>query len=133
MPVDGGWGTSDVPGEPITGHAAGRPAGGSTEAGGPEVRIDAPAGRFNLYVAGQLAGYLRYSLSDGSLRLLETTVSRQHRIENLAPVLITGALETARRKQLSVLPVSAAVRDFILLNPRYLDLVPADRRDEFGL
>ena len=42
---------------------------------------------FEIYVDRQLAGYLRYRIEHGTIWLIETTVSRQYRIDNLVPHL----------------------------------------------
>lgn len=84
-----------------------------------QVRDNAVAECFEIYVDQHLAGYLRYRIRDGEIWLIETTVSREHCIDNLVPHLAGSALETARQCRLDVRPISPAVRSFIAIHPEY--------------
>ncbi|MCW2135007.1 GNAT family N-acetyltransferase [Arthrobacter sp. VKM Ac-2550] len=90
----------------------------------PVVRQNQAAEQFEIYLGGHLAGFLRYRLVNGEMRLIETTISREHRIDNLVPCLISHALRVAGLKGLTVLPLSPAVCGFISMHPQYMHLVP---------
>ena len=92
---------------------------------------DREAGQFNLYIAEEMIGYLSYRLHGHELWLLETTISRPHRLENPVPYLLTYALDSARARKLSVIPQSPAVRGFMAINPLYGALVPEGLRHQY--
>jgi hypothetical protein len=79
------------------------------------VRDNPEARRYEIYIDRHLAGYLRYHIGNGEIWLIETTISRQHCIDNLVPHLAGLALDTARQKRLDVRPVSPAVRRFMAI------------------
>ncbi len=61
-----------------------------------------------------------------------TVIEEVYGGRGLATLLIRTALDATRVADLSVLPQCSAVRHFISENPDYVDLVPAERRAEFG-
>lgn len=93
----------------------------------------AAAGRFEIHVDGQLAGFTEYSDSDGLRTFPHTEVDDAYAGQGLAKQVIREGLDATRAAGLQVLPRCPAVRGFIAKNPEYLDLVPADRRAEFKL
>lgn len=98
-----------------------------------QVEVAKAATRFEIRVNGELAGYLEYSDADGVRTLPHTFVDPAFRGRGLAPVLIGQTLDATRADGLGVLPVCPAVRGFIAKNADYHELVPEDRRAEFGL
>jgi uncharacterized protein len=79
------------------------------------VRDNPEARRYEIYIDRHLAGYLRYHISNGEIWLIETTISRQHCIDNLVPYLASLALDTARQNRLDVRPLSPAMRRFMAI------------------
>jgi len=96
--------------------------------------VDAPDhGRFEIFVDGALAGYSEYH-ERGDLRVFpHTVIDDAYGGRGLAKVLVRAALDQTRAIGRPVLPYCKVVRGFIAKHPDYLDLVPADRREEFGL
>lgn len=89
--------------------------------------------RYEVLVDGEAAGYIDYRLNDDSITAIHTWVGEDFRGMGLARRLATELLEDARRTGRNVLPQCGYVASFIERNEEYLDLVPAERRSEFGL
>ena len=91
------------------------------------------AGRVELQVDGRFAGYLAYERIGDVLLFttIHTDLSRAG--QGLGVVLVRKALEAAGADGLFVLPVCTFVRDFIRRHPVYLELVPQEQRERFGL
>ena len=96
------------------------------------IRNDFEASKFIAYVEGQVAGSLHYQIRDGQMWLLEVDVDRSQQGVDLAGGLIQEALGEACRRRLSVLPLCHEARSHILANPRFLRLVPSERRQRLG-
>lgn len=95
---------------------------------------DDPAGaRWLASADGQVAGYAAYELEPGVVTMTHTVVDPAHEGEGIAGRLVTAALHDARSKGLAVLPRCSYVRAWLARHDDQLDLVPADRREEFGL
>ncbi|HEX4832052.1 MAG TPA: GNAT family N-acetyltransferase [Trebonia sp.] len=111
----------------------------ATPAPGDEpVITDNPArSRYELRVGGEQAGQVTYHLraqaGGEDISLLHTEVGEEYEGKGLAGRLARFALDDARRRGLRVLPYCPYIRTWIGRHPEYLDLVPEDRRPEFGL
>ena len=96
--------------------------------------VDAPeAHRFELRVGAEVAGYAEYREARGALALTHTVVEPAHEGHGVGSALARGALDALREQGRAVLPYCPFIRGWIGKHPEYLDLVPADRRAEFGL
>jgi predicted GNAT family acetyltransferase len=89
--------------------------------------------RYEIAVDGEIAGSAQYQAARGVLALVHTEIDDSFEGRGLAKKLIGFALDDARAKGLEVLPFCPFVRDFIERDRTYVDLVPADRRGDFGL
>jgi predicted GNAT family acetyltransferase len=99
-----------------------------------EVSDDTDRSRYEVAEDGELVGLLTYRLSGRTVDLLHAEVDPDHRGRGLAAVLVRFALEDARSRGLAVLPHCPYVAGFIAGHrDEYLDLVPGDRRAQFGL
>ena len=94
---------------------------------------DTDGGRFELRVGQDVAGYAQYREGRGGLALTHTVVEQRYEGQGIGSALARGALDAARERDLPVLPYCPFIRSWIAKHPDYLDLVPADRREEFGL
>jgi len=103
----------------------------STDA--PVVTDNAAKSRFEVHVGGERAGLVQYQRKGSELSILHTEVDEKFQGMGLAGILARAALDQARARGESVLPFCPYVRSWIGKHPDYLDLVPADRRPEFGL
>ncbi|MGB8022330.1 MAG: GNAT family N-acetyltransferase [Candidatus Nanopelagicales bacterium] len=89
--------------------------------------------RFEIHVDGALAGFTDY-WEDGDVRIFpHTEIDQTFLGRGLATTLIREALDATRAAGRSVQPACRFVRGFIVKNPEYADLVPADRRAALGL
>jgi hypothetical protein len=90
--------------------------------------------RYELFVDGAVAGFADYELGADRIAVLHVEVDQQLEGHGLGRELVDGVLGDARRRGLSVLPHCPFARRVIAENQdAYLDLVPADAREEFGL
>ena len=91
------------------------------------------ASRYELRVDGELAGFINYQISGQAISLIHTQVEPGFQGGGLAGRLARYSLDDARKRQLAVLPFCPYVRSWITKHPDYADLVPEDRRADFGL
>ena len=89
--------------------------------------------RFEIHADGELAGFVDYRLHDGELALLHAETLAGFRHRGLAGQLVQFSLDSARERQLAVLPYCPFVRRWIADHAEYADLVPEDSRPHFGL
>jgi uncharacterized protein len=98
------------------------------------VVTDNPAeSRYEVRVGGELAGYVVYHLRGQQINLIHTEVDPRFQGAGLASHLARFSLDDARNRHLAVLPSCPYVRSWIGKHPDYADLVPEDRRAEFGV
>jgi uncharacterized protein len=100
------------------------------------VVTDNPAkSRFELHVGGALAGFVTYRLRelDHVIDLLHTEIEPEFQGGGLAAHLAQAVLDEARQRHVAVLPTCPYINSWIRKHPTYVDLVPADRRANFGL
>lgn len=107
---------------------------GDTPAEAPVLTDDQAASKFEIRVGGEVAGYIMYHRRGSrQINLVHTEVGDKFQGAGIAGKLARFALDTARQEHLEVLPSCPYVRGWIAKHPDYLDLVPEDRRAEFGL
>jgi predicted GNAT family acetyltransferase len=97
------------------------------------VRDNAAEQRFEILVAGELAGFARYQRMDGEVALTHTEIDDRFEGQGLGSALARSVLDSLREAGTKVLPYCPFIRGWIDRHPEYLDLVPADRRDRFQL
>jgi len=89
--------------------------------------------RYEISEDGTVVGFLTYRQGRGLVDLVHAEVDPDHSGRGLAGQLVAFALDDVRRRQLGVLPHCPYVQRYIDGHQDdYLDLVPADRRPEFG-
>ena len=98
-----------------------------------EVTDNPDKARFEIVADGELAGFVQYHLRDGVIAFTHTETDDRFRGHGLASQLVQAALDTARARHLAVLPYCPFVRSWLEEHPEYVDLVPAGRREQFGL
>ena len=89
--------------------------------------------RFEIRSDSQLAGFLSYRLRPGTIELVHTEIDEEFEGRGLGSRLISFALDDARERKLSVLPLCPFVNDYIQRHRQYVDLVPEGRRKDFEL
>ncbi len=89
--------------------------------------------RYEIEADGELGGFVQYRRSGRELTLIHTETDPRFRGHGLGGHLIAAVLDEARQQDVAVIPLCPFARAFIAGHPGYLDLVPANRRAEFGL
>lgn len=95
--------------------------------------------RFEIHVDGALAGFATYELKDGDagagtvVAILHTEIGEAYAGQGLAKKLAVQVLDGLRADGRQLLPYCPFFTKFVQKNPEYADLVPADRRERFGL
>ena len=98
-----------------------------------EVTDNPDKARFEIVADGELAGFVQYHLRDGEIAFTHTQTDDRFRGHGLGSQLVRTALDAARARQLAVLPYCPFVLSWITEHSEYAELVPADRREQFGL
>jgi uncharacterized protein len=98
-----------------------------------EVADNPDKARFEILADGELAGFVQYHLRGNEIAFTHTETDERFRGHGLASQLIRAALDTVRARRLAVLPYCPFTRSWMEEHPEYVDLVPADRRAQFGL
>ena len=82
-----------------------------------------PELRYELLVAGDLAGSIRYTLDEGSITLVHTEVDPSYEGRGLGNMLVAGALDDIRRRGLTLHPLCPFVAAYVHRHPEYADLL----------
>jgi len=98
-----------------------------------EVADNPDKARFEILADGELAGFVLYHLRGHEIAFTHTETDDRFRGHGLASQLVRTALDQARARHLAVLPYCPFVRSWLTEHPEYADLVPAGRREQFGL
>ena len=101
----------------------------------PVVSDNPNASRYELRVGTDLAGFVEYRLRTGDtmISLVHTEIEPAFQGQGLATHLARYSLDDARKRGLGVLPFCPYINSWIKKHPEYTDLVPEERRGEFGL
>jgi hypothetical protein len=89
--------------------------------------------RYEILVGDELGGFAQYRARPGQIAFTHTEIDDRFEGQGLGGRLVAFALDDARERGLAVLPFCPFVRGYIQRHREYADLVPADRRAEFGL
>lgn len=99
-----------------------------------EVRNVVDRRRFELSVAGELAGFAEYHEHADRRAYIHTEIDSAFEGRGLGSRLVRAVLDDARANGYAVLPYCQFVRDYIDRHrPDYLDLVPEAEREAFDL
>ena len=89
--------------------------------------------RVEIHTGDELAGFVVYRRRPGLIAYMHTEIDPRFEGQGLGSTLIRAALEQARQEGLKVLPFCPFVNAFIARHPDYVDLVPTEHREAFGL
>jgi hypothetical protein len=98
-----------------------------------EVTDNPDKARFEIIVDGELAGFVLYHLRGSEIAFTHTETDDRFRGHGLGGHLVQASLDSARERHLAVLPYCPFVNSWIAAHPEYADLVPAGRREQYGL
>jgi uncharacterized protein len=97
------------------------------------VRDNPEKSRYEVYDDEKLAGFTEYHRYRDEIAFIHTETDPAFAGRGLAGQLVQNALDAVRERGLAVLPFCPYVRRFIARHPQYLDLVPDEQRERFGL
>ena len=98
-----------------------------------EVADNPDKARFEILADGELIGFAQYHLRDAEIAFTHTQTDDRFRGQGFASWLVQSSLDAARERHLAVLPYCPFVRNWITGHREYANLVPAGRRQQFGL
>lgn len=98
-----------------------------------QVRDNEERSRYEIVVGDELAGFTEYTVHGTEVDLTHTEVEQKFEGHGIGSTLIHGLLDDVRRRGLQAMPYCPFVRKFIAKHDEYLDLVPAEHRQKFGL
>ena len=98
-----------------------------------DVRNQPEQSRYAVFLDDELAGFAAYQESAGVIDMTHTEVDSRFEGKGIGSGLARGALDDVRSRGLSLLPHCSFISGYVKRHEEYLDLVPADRRGEFGL
>jgi predicted GNAT family acetyltransferase len=99
----------------------------------PEIVEDKEQSRYETRLGEETVAIAAYVKQPGIVSFTHTETFDGHKGQGLAGRMIDRALRDARDEELEVMPFCSFVADYVGTHPEFLDLVPADRRAEFGL
>jgi len=86
-------------------------------------RDNAAAGRFEILVGDEVAGFAEYSVAHGVATMPHTVVEKAFDGQGLGSKLARYALDTVRERELKVRPLCPFIRRYIRRHKEYADLV----------
>jgi predicted GNAT family acetyltransferase len=89
--------------------------------------------RFEVHVGDELAGSTVFRRRPGVIAFIHTETEPRFEGHGLGSKLIRQALDTARAEGQAALPFCPFVNDYIKRHAEYVELVPSERREAFGL
>ena len=98
-----------------------------------DVRNQPEQSRYAVFLDDELAGFAAYQESGREISLTHTEIDSRFEGKGLGSGLARGVLDDVRGRDLTLLPHCAFISGYVKRHDEYLDLVPADRREEFGL
>ena len=98
-----------------------------------DVRHDSAHHRFDIFIDGTPAGHLDYQPEDETFALNHTEVLPQFGGNGVGSALVVESLKQIRELGGQVLPYCPFIPHVIHDNPEFIDLVPAEAREQFGL
>ncbi len=99
----------------------------------PDVRHDPARHRFELFIDGTEAGHVDYLPEDDTFALNHTEVLPEFGGHGIGTTLVIETLKQVRDLGGQVLPYCPFIPRVILDNPEFIDLVPPEAREQFGL
>jgi predicted GNAT family acetyltransferase len=89
--------------------------------------------RFEITYGDRLAGFTVYREHGGAYAFVHTEIEPDLEGHGLASRLVRAAMDAMAERGTSVLPECTYVSAWLAKHPDHLEVVPADRREEYGL
>lgn len=97
------------------------------------IRKNPEQSRYELVVEDTVAGVVEYVEKDGYVELTHTEIDPSHEGEGLGSQLARAVLDGLRNEERAVIPSCPFINSYLKRHPEYAELVPAERRSDFGL
>lgn len=88
--------------------------------------------QYQLFEAGELAGYVQYHMSGNEIWVLHSCLARNFKSSDLVGALLRRVLEDAHFSRLAVVPFCPAMRSYVASHPQYAGLVPPQWHARLG-
>lgn len=88
--------------------------------------------QYQLFEAGELAGYVQYHMSGDEIWVLHSCLARNFKSSDLVAALLRRVLEDAHFSRLAVVPFCPAMRAYVASHPQYASLVPPQWHARLG-
>jgi predicted GNAT family acetyltransferase len=98
-----------------------------------DVRDNPDRNRYEVFLEDELAGFTSYQRAGNEITVSHTEVDPRFEGKGIGSGLVRGVLDDVRRADLALLPRCDFIKGYIARHDEYADLVPAERRSEFGL
>jgi predicted GNAT family acetyltransferase len=98
-----------------------------------EIVDDKEQSRYEANQGGETVAIADYVKQPGIVSFTHTETFAGHKGQGIAGKVIDRALRDAADEGLEVMPFCSFFADYVGEHPEFLDLVPADRRGDFGL
>ena len=83
--------------------------------------------RFEISVAGRVAGFVDYERREGEVEMTHAEIHDGHEGEGLGSILVAAALDAVRADGLLVVPTCPFVAKYVQRHDEYADLVAPGR------
>ncbi|MHA7245143.1 hypothetical protein ACX80R_18445 [Paeniglutamicibacter antarcticus] len=80
--------------------------------------------RYLLFVQGDLAGFVQYSMSEDELWVHHVQLKRRYKSEEMIEYLLLHVVGDVHRRRLALMPFCPAMRLFLADRPKFTSLVP---------
>ncbi|MDQ4085376.1 MAG: N-acetyltransferase [Actinomycetota bacterium] len=97
------------------------------------VRNNTEQSRYELMVEDAVAGVVEYRDHGDRVELTHTEVDPSYEGEGLGSHLAHAVLDNLRNEERSLIPSCRFISGYLKRHPEFAELVPADRRPEYGL
>jgi hypothetical protein len=98
-----------------------------------EIIDDKEQTRYEAHLGDETVAIADYVKQPGIVSFTHTETFAGHKGQGIAGKIVDRALRDAADEGLEVMPFCSFVADYIGEHREFLDLVPADRRGDFGL
>jgi hypothetical protein len=97
------------------------------------VRNNTDQSRYEVTVDDTVGGFVEYRDKGDYVQLTHTEVDPSYEGEGLGSQLARAVLDNLRNEGRAVIPSCSFINSYLKRHPEYAELVPQDRRADFGL
>jgi uncharacterized protein len=97
------------------------------------IRQNTEQSRYELMVEDAVAGVVEYREQGDQVELTHTEVDPSYEGQGIGSHLAHAVLDNLRNEKRSLVPSCRFINGYLKRHPEFAELVPAERREEFGL